>query len=97
MIGENYNNPQIKGIVSRYYTVNSYTSAGMESDIPFENLGPEPVYINSLNVIILNPDGTLATNIDGDNTVFLQINRKQPLDPLITNNPKNEKNNEKDK
>ena len=91
MIGQNYSNPQIKGIVSRYHTVNSYTSAGMESDIPFENLGPEPVYINSSNVRILNPDGTLATNIDGDNTIFLQVNRKQPLDPLITNNPKNDK------
>ena len=97
MIGQNYSNPQIKGIVSRYYTVNSYTSAGMESDIPFENLGPEPVYINSLNVRILNPDGTLATNIDGDNTIFLQVNRKQPLDPLITNNPKNDKNDKNDK
>ena len=97
MIGKNYSNPQIKGIVSRYYTVNSYTSAGMESDIPFENLGPEPVYINSLNVRIFNPDGTLAKNIDGDNTIFLQVNRKQLLDPLITNNPKNDKKDKKDK
>jgi hypothetical protein len=81
--GENYNNSFLKGIVSRYYTVNSYTSAGNESDVPFINITSQPVYIDSLKIRILNPDGTLASDIEDDNTVFLQVQKQNLLNPYV--------------
>lgn len=83
-IGENYVNSDIRAVVSRYYSVNSYTSAGSESDIPYINISNNSVYINALNVRILSPDGELASDyIQGDNTIFLQINRRNLLNPSI--------------
>jgi hypothetical protein len=81
--GENYNNSFLKGIVSRYYTINSYTSAGNESDVPFINITSQPVYIDSLKIRILNPDGTLASDIEDDNTVFLQVQKQNLLNPYV--------------
>lgn len=80
-VGETYNNSEIKAIVSRYYTVNSYTSAGGESDIPYTNISPAPVYINSLKIRILTPDGQIAEDIEADNTVFLQVSKQNMLTP----------------
>jgi len=94
-IGQKYSNNKIKAIVSRYYSINSYTSSGGESDIQYVNVSNNTQYIKSLHVRILNPDGTLATNIDNDNTVFLQINRKNLLNPYIPAQIKAIKNNKK--
>lgn len=104
-IGQQYSNNKIKGIISRYYSINSYTSSGSESDVPYINISNNTQFIKSLKVRILNPDGTLASDISNDNTVFLQINRKNLLNPYIPldlqsvsdKNDKKDKDNKDDK
>ena len=98
-IGQKYSNNKIKAIVSRYYSINSYTSSGGESDVPYINISNNTQFIKSLKVRILNPDGTLASNISNDNTVFLQINRKNLLNPYVPvdSQPESNENDKKDK
>lgn len=91
VFGENFNNPHVKAIVSRYYTVNSYTSAGSESDVPYINISAQPVYINQLKIRILTPSGSVAGDIEDDNTIFLQITKQQPLQPYVLPQIKNNK------
>jgi len=98
-IGQKYSNNKIKAIVSRYYSINSYTSSGGESDIQYVNVSNNTQFIKSLKVRILNPDGTLASNISNDNTVFLQINRRNLLNPYVPvdSQPESNENDKKDK
>jgi hypothetical protein len=95
-IGENTDGGKIKAIVSRYYSVNSYTSGGAETDVPFVNVSPYPIYINNLHIRILNPDGTPATDdIEDDNSIFFLVNRQRLLD--VSDPPKSitDRNNDK--
>lgn len=63
----------IYAIVSKYYSLDSYTSKE-GSTILYTHVG-EPTQLSSLTVRILNPDYTLSSDIGDDNTVFLQVNK----------------------
>lgn len=65
----------IKGVVSRYFERNNYTSGTTDSGFVYIHRG-EPIQLSSLRVRILDASGNLANNIGSDNTVFLEI-RKQ--------------------
>ena len=72
--GKDNTNNKIHGIVSRYYSQGSYTSSYGEGGIPYIHKGA-PITINDINVRILNPDNSLAGDIDSNNTIFLQIQK----------------------
>lgn len=65
----------IKGIVSRYYSANSYTSGASDSSITYVHKG-EPIYLNNFGVRILDSTGKVAGDIGSDNTIFLMIYKK---------------------
>ena len=67
----------IKSIVSRFYTSNSYTSFYNEGNVnEYVHYG-EPITISSFTVKILNPEYEEA-NIQGDNTIFLELVKQPP-------------------
>ena len=60
----------IGGIINRYYSINSFTSAE-GSSIVYQHRG-EPQLIRSVRVRILNPDMSLA-DVGDDSTIFLTL------------------------
>ena len=62
----------IQSVVSRYYSINSYTSGTSEGSIVYTHQG-SPVMLESFKIRILDSTKELATNIGTDNTVFLEI------------------------
>lgn len=66
---------KISGIVSRYYTVGSYTSAGGESSLTYIHQSEIPLTISTFRVRILNDDKQLASDIGDDNSLYIQIER----------------------
>jgi len=76
IIMEDTINRTIQGIVSRYYEQQSYTSATSDAAIAYVHKG-EPIYLRDLRIRILKSDGTLADNIGDDNTVYLQVVKRQ--------------------
>jgi len=72
MIGQGYRTHNISGIVSRYYSVGSYTTGGVESGIPYVNNGYFPIAINNFRVRILNGNRDMAEGLGSDNCIFLQ-------------------------
>lgn len=77
VIGQNLKSRTISGIVSRYYSADSYTSGASDSAIPYIHQGSTSIPISSMRIRILNPDGTIPTEIGEDNTVFLQVVKSQ--------------------
>jgi hypothetical protein len=71
-ITKDQNRNNISAIVSRYYEVNSYTSA-TESDALIYTHHGNPVFLESFKCRILDSDKNVASNLGGDNTVFLQV------------------------
>lgn len=63
----------IYAIVSKYYSLDSYTSKE-GSTILYTHTGA-PTQLSSFTVRILNPDYTLSGEIGDDNTVFLTVNK----------------------
>ncbi len=70
-------NQKIKSIVGRYYATSDYTTDEGQGSIPYVHQGI-PSYVDKLRVRILAPDGTPATDIQNDNTVFLQLIKNKP-------------------
>ena len=66
----NYRN--VQSIVSRYYSVNSYTSGSSDGSIIYTHSGL-PTLLQSFRVRILDSTKALATNIGADNTIFVEI------------------------
>jgi len=78
ILGASKSNDSILGIVSRYYSTDSYTST-MDSSgsIVYQHKG-EPLQLDgNLNVRILTPDNELATDLGTDNTIFLSVMKKK--------------------
>jgi len=71
-ITKDQNRNNISAIVSRYYEVNSYTSA-TESDALIYTHHGNPVFLESFKCRILDSDKNVASNLGSDNTVFLQV------------------------
>jgi len=65
----------IAGVVNRYYSVNSFTSAE-GSSIAYTHRG-EPQLIRSVRVRILNPDFSLA-DVGNDSSIFLTLTSAEP-------------------
>jgi len=74
--GKFYNN-KIQGIISRYYSNASYTSAYTEGSIPFTYKGL-PRLLTKFKVRILQPNGNLADDIGVDNSVILELIKNKP-------------------
>lgn len=81
IIGQNYLNNLIQGIVNRYYTINTYT-ASEGSNLEYIHNG-EPCVLKTISCRILNPDGSLAV-LGDDNTIFLKITKtvSPPVPPI---------------
>ena len=88
-----YNN--IQSIVGKYYTSpNNFLQDQGGGSIEYQHMG-EPQMISDLSVRILNPDGSVPTNIDlgNRNTLFLEIIKavnittapppKNPIVPIV--------------
>lgn len=65
-------NNKIKSIVSKYYATSDYTTDGGAGSINYVHSGITQ-FVDSLNIRILNPDLSQATDIGTDNTVFLEL------------------------
>jgi replicative DNA helicase len=66
------NRSNIKAIVSRYYSLDSYTTGNEQGSAVYTHEGP-PMTLSSFNCRILDSDKNLATNIGDDSTIFLEI------------------------
>ena len=78
ILGASKSNDSIVGIVSRYFSTDSYTST-MDSSgsIVYEHKG-EPLQLDgNLDVRILTPQNELADDLGPDNTVFLSVMKKK--------------------
>lgn len=89
------NRGNVAAIVSRYYQLDSYTSAEAGASVIYKHTGP-PQLLNSFNCRILDPNGNLATGIGSDNSIFMEIIRAppKPMMPLAMPPPE-EKEKEK--
>ena len=77
LIGQNFYNNIIQGVINRYYSINTYTAGGQGLEYIHPE-GAEPILMNSIHTRILMPDGSLA-NLGSDNSVFLTITKQPPL------------------
>ena len=66
------NRGNVVSIVSRYYELNSFTSATATDSVIYTHKG-EPQLLSSFRCRILDSDKNLATNIGSDNTLFLEV------------------------
>ena len=72
--GQEDKNNKIQGIVGRYYSKDSYTSAvEYEGSIPYVHQSDDPLVLNSFKVRILDPAGEQMMGLQSDNTVFLEV------------------------
>lgn len=72
-IGSDKFNNKIGGIISRFYSSNSYSSS-MDNSGSFIYLhSGQPLTISSANVRILSPQGYLVDDLGNNNTVFLSV------------------------
>ena len=78
VIGQSAHQQTIKSIVGRYYQTSDYTQDAGAGSIPYIHKGV-PQYIDKLNVRILSPNGQLSTEISEDNTVFLELIKRNQL------------------
>jgi hypothetical protein len=70
------NTSLIKGIVSRYYSANSYTSGASDSSLTYIHKG-SPVMLSNVGIRIKDSSGNVANDIGDDNSIFLQVFKKQ--------------------
>ena len=66
----------IKGIVSRYYSYDSYTQGASDASLTYIHKG-DPIYLNDFRIRVLDADKKLSTGIGEDNTFFLSVTTKQ--------------------
>ena len=71
------NHSNIVAMVSKYYTLNSFTYGSMTDSITYTHRGIDSLYIDSFRIRILNPDKILAQGIGDNSTVILQIVKGQ--------------------
>ena len=72
-IGSSYYSKMITGILNRYYSTGQFTSGS--TPFSYTHIGVEPIFIRSLKVRFLNPDGTLASGIGEDNSIMLTLEK----------------------
>jgi hypothetical protein len=76
------NQSSVRAIVSRYYSVNSYTSGTEADSIVYRHNG-DPMMLSSFKIRILDSLKNVASNIGEDNTIFIGIIKadKKTLEP----------------
>jgi hypothetical protein len=72
-IGSDKFNNKIGGIISRFYSSNSYSSSMDNSGSMVYFHTGQPLTISSANVRILSPQGYLVDDLGNNNTVFLSV------------------------
>ena len=78
IVGGTESKKNIMGIVSRFYQQDSFTSSmDGEGGLTYIHKGLESLMLSSFRVRILNPDYTIATGLQPNNTIFLQITKGQ--------------------
>ena len=71
-------NTNIQAVIGRFYQAASYTSAYNEGSIPYIYDGDEPVLLSDFKVRILQPDGSLATDLGKTSTIFMEVIKAVP-------------------
>jgi len=74
VLGSTATSRTIQAIVGRFYNTGSYTISGSDSGVVYTHLGA-PQMIQSMNIRVLHPDGTLADDIGNDSTLYFEIQR----------------------
>ena len=69
---------KISSIVNRYFSQNSYTSDAGNGSISYTHTGV-PFNLSSFKIRILDSQGEVASNIGDDNTIFIEVIKKQNL------------------
>tara|TARA_R110000850_G_scaffold129505_3_gene249448 strand:- start:171 stop:2009 length:1839 start_codon:yes stop_codon:yes gene_type:complete len=85
IVSSNKISKNINAIVSRYYSLGSYTSTSLDPSMIYTHRG-EPILLTEANITILNSDRTIA-NVGNDNTVFIEIVRGDFYKTMIAGNP----------
>ena len=67
----------ISQIVSRYYSINSYTS-GSDGQLVYTHKG-QPMLLTSFKIRILDSNKNVPQNLGDDNTVFIEIIKQAPI------------------
>lgn len=75
MIGKDSKSNKIQAILSRYYSDDAFTFSYNEGSTPYIHRSSQPMYLSSLRIRILNPDGTVDSSLGPRNTIFLEIQR----------------------
>jgi hypothetical protein len=77
------NNLNIGAIVSRYYELNSYTSATSDASLQYIHTSPVPINLNTFRVRVLKPDKTLVGNLGDGTSIYLELIKGQgQMQPL---------------
>ncbi len=69
----NIRNNRIQNIVSRYYVQSNYVTGSSDGSIYYTHKGEDPLMLSKFTCRILQPSGELATDIDNESAIFLQI------------------------
>ena len=80
----------ISALISRYYENNSYCTGNISDSINYIHSGA-PINMSALNVRILDSDGKLAQGIGSDNSIYIEIRRPVPQQPMIEDTKKSNK------
>ena len=84
IVSSNKISKNINAIVSRYYSLGSYTSTSLDPSMIYTHRG-EPILLTEANITILNSDRTIA-NVGNDNTIFIEIVRGDFYKTMIVGN-----------
>lgn len=63
----------IKSIVSRYFSLNSYTTSNSSDSVIFQNKTGKEMILNKFKIKILNPNKELVDNLGENNSIYLEI------------------------
>ena len=74
----------IHGVIGRYYSTDSFTTAYNEGSIPYIHRGT-PIKLSRFKVRILDDTGNVSTDVGNNNTIFLEITKSvdAPSAPAI--------------
>lgn len=72
LVGANQTIRNVSAIISKYNSYGNFTSAYGEGSVSYTHQG-QPLVLTDFRVKILTPDGSLATDLNDRNTIFLEL------------------------
>lgn len=72
LVGANNTIRNVSAIISKYNSYGNFTSAYGEGSVSYTHQG-QPLTLTDFRVKILTPDGSLATDLNDRNTIFLEL------------------------